>query len=332
MILILSQDSFEYSTNAIIDYLDALGGNYLRINGTDILEPSSLNVNVTNNTAVLKGKKIDFDQIRIVFNRRWWDSSQYFSSRINNGNFDSRIVTHYISTVTDEFYEISEFIFHHVSNCLWIPKRKNVNKLIVLTTAQKVGLSVPRTSILSQKKDLLDLYHTFKGQLITKAISDFRNVDIEKDSYSYFTKKLSYAEIMALPESFFPSLFQEMIEKEYEIRVFYFLGDCYCIAIFSQADENTSVDFRHYNRYKPNRNIPYELPAEIKVKIVQLMDSLNLNTGSIDLIRSVTGEYIFLEVNPVGQFGMVAHPTNINLHKVVAQKLIEYDHIPKFSH
>ncbi|HOY04011.1 MAG TPA: hypothetical protein PLO67_01340 [Saprospiraceae bacterium] len=200
MILILSQDSFEYSTNLIIDYLDALGGDYMRINGTDILQPGKLKVDVNKNTVTIKYKTIDFDQIRVVFNRRWWEGSQYFSNQINNGKFDSRVVTHYINSITDEFYEISEYIFNNIpSNCLWIPKRKNVNKLIVLKTAQKVGLLTPHTSVITQKKDLIDLYMASEGKVVTKAMSDFRNIDIDKESYSYFTKSLSYSEITALP-------------------------------------------------------------------------------------------------------------------------------------
>jgi hypothetical protein len=34
------------------------------------------------------------------------------------------------------------------------------------------------------------------------------------------------------------------------------------------------------------------------------------------------GEYVFLEVNPIGQFGMVSAPCNYNLEKKIAQYLI----------
>lgn len=33
-------------------------------------------------------------------------------------------------------------------------------------------------------------------------------------------------------------------------------------------------------------------------------------------------EYIFLEVNPVGQFNMTSVPCNYNLEKIIAQKLV----------
>ena len=41
------------------------------------------------------------------------------------------------------------------------------------------------------------------------------------------------------------------------------------MAIFSQLDEKTKYDFRNYNHGKPNRNIPYKLPEDIKEKVLK---------------------------------------------------------------
>ena len=48
------------------------------------------------------------------------------------------------------------------------------------------------------------------------------------------------------------------------------------------------------------------------------MKLLNLNSGSLDLIRAADGKYVFLEINPVGQFGMVSYPCNYNIEKEIA--------------
>lgn len=53
------------------------------------------------------------------------------------------------------------------------------------------------------------------------------------------------------------------------------------------------------------------------------MNSLNLNTGSIDLIVDTQDNYYFLEINPVGQFGMVSQPCNYYLEKKVAEYLVQ---------
>ena len=49
------------------------------------------------------------------------------------------------------------------------------------------------------------------------------------------------------------------------------------------------------------------------------MDQLNLDSGSIDIIYSTNKEYVFLEVNPIGQFGMVSSPCNYYIEKRIAQ-------------
>jgi hypothetical protein len=55
------------------------------------------------------------------------------------------------------------------------------------------------------------------------------------------------------------------------------------------------------------------------------MKTLNLNTGSLDILKKKTGEYVFLEVNPVGQYGHPSHYGNYELGKVIAQWLIKKD-------
>jgi glutathione synthase/RimK-type ligase-like ATP-grasp enzyme len=77
---------------------------------------------------------------------------------------------------------------------------------------------------------------------------------------------------------------------------------------------------------RPNRFVPYKLPERIEKQISDFMERIELNTGSLDMIKSIVdGKYYFLEVNPSGQFGMTSKPCNYNLHKKVADFLIEND-------
>lgn len=117
------------------------------------------------------------------------------------------------------------------------------------------------------------------------------------------------------------SVFQEKLDKELEIRTFFLNGKCYSMAIFSQLDSQTSVDFRKYNLTTNNRNVPYQLSRMLEEKITKLMDELKLNTGSIDIIKTKDGRYVFLEVNPVGQYGMTSFPCNYHLDRKIAEYL-----------
>ena len=120
---------------------------------------------------------------------------------------------------------------------------------------------------------------------------------------------------------FFPSLIQEYVEKLFELRIFFLNDNFYSMAIFSQLDDQTKIDFRKYNRAIPARRVPFNLPNEIKDKIIKLMRTLNLNCGSLDFIVDLDGNFYFLEVNPVGQFGMVSSPCNFFLEKEIVNYL-----------
>ena len=47
---------------------------------------------------------------------------------------------------------------------------------------------------------------------------------------------------------------------------------------------------------------PFQLPEKVGKQMLQLMDQLGMNYGAVDLILTPENEYVFLEVNPVGEF------------------------------
>ncbi len=122
-------------------------------------------------------------------------------------------------------------------------------------------------------------------------------------------------------EEIFPTLVQEKIEKLFEIRSFFLKGEFYSMAIFSQTSSQTQLDFRNYDFEKPNRTIPFKIPTKIEKKLARLFKILNLNSGSLDMIYTSDNKFKFLEINPVGQFGMVSFPCNYYLEELLMQKL-----------
>ena len=154
--------------------------------------------------------------------------------------------------------------------------------------------------------------------IITKCASD----GFHHNDFALYTYLLSEADELKLEERFPLSFFQEQIIKRWEIRIFFLKNEFYSMAILSQNDDKTKTDFRKYNYKKPNYSVPYNLPLDIRNKLKKFMKLAELNTGSIDMIYSLEGEYYFLEVNPVGQFGMVSYPCNYFIERTIAKKLI----------
>jgi glutathione synthase/RimK-type ligase-like ATP-grasp enzyme len=94
------------------------------------------------------------------------------------------------------------------------------------------------------------------------------------------------------------------------------------MAIFSQKDKKTRVDFRNYNNDLPNRIIPFSLSRDYSDKLRKVAKKLNLFSGSFDILVDKKDNYFFLEINPVGQFGMVSFPCNYYIEREIAKYLI----------
>jgi glutathione synthase/RimK-type ligase-like ATP-grasp enzyme len=76
---------------------------------------------------------------------------------------------------------------------------------------------------------------------------------------------------------------------------------CFAALIDSQSDPAAVTDWRQTN----NSALPHQtvtLPDSIAGKLHELMGALRLTFGAIDLIQTSSGDYVFLEINPSGQW------------------------------
>lgn len=308
MVVIFSK-SGDVSTNHVIDWLDYYSIAHARINRDEFIQFYS-------NFHTIEEAH---ENINSIWIRRNTNDNPIHSCLPNNSQHESSETIDFF--LAQELATLKEyFILHCNKFVLGNYNKVSLNKLLVLEAAKKVGLNIPNTSIVHSKPQLEKLTES-KNKLITKPL--FEPLGIHHKAYgklNSYTEKIDQSDI--IPDSFFPSLIQEQIEKDYEIRVFYIDGKFYSMAIFSQLSKQTSVDFRRYNTAKGNRNVPYQLDDSTEKKITQLMKMVDLNTGSIDLIMAKDEKIYFLEINPVGQYGMVSTPCNYHLDEVIAKRLM----------
>jgi ATP-GRASP peptide maturase of grasp-with-spasm system len=208
-------------------------------------------------------------------------------------------------------------------NCRYYgsPFAFTVNKIHVLQIAEQTGILVPEWIVTSYKKDI----SSFLSRHEKVALKPFNTFMFskEEDTIKNLTKCISMKYISNIPDNFDPLIVQKYIDKKYEIRSFLFNDTFYSMAIFSQNDEKTQVDFRNYNEECPNREMPFKLNSKYEKKLLQLSKKLNLMTGSFDILIDQNDCYYFLEVNPVGQFGMVSYPCNYYIERNIAKHLIK---------
>jgi ATP-GRASP peptide maturase of grasp-with-spasm system len=327
MVLIFST-KFDYSTSYVIKWLDNLGIKVIRINGDDsVYKFESIANESIYFTNTITNEVVNLSEASAC----WWRRTGITIKHLNpierdcfkTADFDlSNMIKGKHNYLDDEAKALVEYIFYSIYKACKINLGKplfNLNRLIVLDIAQKCGLQVPSYRVIRNGQQLVDTRIAY-GKFVTKAIAN----GIYKDLYNH--RFYTYTELMEdhyIEENkdtiFFPSLVTRLIEKQIEIRSFYIAGDFYSMAIFSQTDAKTKIDFRKYTN---NRTEPYKLPKDVETKLRCVFNKLDLNCGSADLIIDDNGDYTFLEINPVGQFGMTSEPCNYDLHKLVAKYLI----------
>lgn len=198
----------------------------------------------------------------------------------------------------------------------------NNNKLVNLEVARNIGLNIPSFGVFTSKKPLLSFLKKHK-QIITKDLRAPVNIKTEsKIISSTGVKIIDKDDIKKLDENFAPIYVQKYIEKKYEVRVFIFSELFFAMAIFSQNDDKTKIDFRNYNTGKPNRCIPFVLPQKVEVKIKKFLKKSNIDTGSIDIIVTPNDNFYFLEINPMGQFHWLSSNCNYYIEKKIANFLM----------
>jgi ATP-GRASP peptide maturase of grasp-with-spasm system len=331
MICILSHSLIEATTNDVTDWLKAWKVPFIRINGSDIDSHGGPLISISNrgvsDRLEVDGVTLGTDEIKVVWFRRWAYRNAYRSGDLFGDHRHSITINIYMTFlhIYHELQEVSHFLFSRLAGAKWLgdPAIASVNKLQALKLAAEMGLDIPDTIVTTSQEEARR-FAAKHGEIITKPVSEVLTCTFDKKIYTSYTSSVP-GEFLEndVWQGAFPSLFQEKLRKKYEIRIFYLDGQCYSMAMFTQDNVITQIDFRKYPADCPTRTVPYRLQPQLEDKLRSLMEALHLDTGSIDMVRTVDGRDVFLEVNPVGQFGMVSEPCNYFLEEKVARALAD---------
>jgi glutathione synthase/RimK-type ligase-like ATP-grasp enzyme len=119
-----------------------------------------------------------------------------------------------------------------------------------------------------------------------------------------------------------PMVFQELIPKARELRVVCAAGGAFAGALDAGGTSRGQTDWR---RAAPGecRWEKAQLPAEVSSGLRALMSELGLVFGAVDLIRTPSGEHVFLEVNPSGEWGMLERDLGLPISEAIAEALLK---------
>lgn len=198
-------------------------------------------------------------------------------------------------------------------DCIWVnhPDKNRVAeiKLSQLKTAIQLGLEIPRTLVTNNPTEAERFISGLKGDIVVKTLSGGAVLN-ENNPTAIFTNVLKPDDGKYLGNvRFAPTLFQEYVPKSVEIRTTVVGNQVFAAEIHSQSLEGTRHDWRRKVLELVHK--PHQLPKDIEQKCLSLVRSFGLHFGAMDLILTPRDRYVFLELNPNGQWAWIEDLTGL---------------------
>lgn len=173
------------------------------------------------------------------------------------------------------------------------------NKVLQLKVAHDVGWRLPQTLISQSPERIRAFYEALGGAAIVKCVAGLPG----KTTATKVVSKELLADEASLSLS--PAIYQELIPGSRHLRVQVF-GDRVHTALF-EVDE---LDWR-FDMSFPAKE--FALPDEVTKDLHEVLRRLDLRMGIFDLKLTDAGEYVWLEINPQGQWLFVEGMTGMPL-------------------
>ncbi len=182
--------------------------------------------------------------------------------------------------------------------------------------AHQVGLKLPRTLVTNQPETARAFIERVGvGKTVFKAfLSSFEDW---RETRLIEREDMDRLELVRLA----PVIFQEYIEGV-DLRIT-IIGDQVFAAEIDARQTSYPVDMRMVVGESIVKAV--DLPAGVRQLLIRLQRQLGLDYGAIDMRRTAAGEYIFLEVNPAGQWLFVEEHTGLPITQAMADYLAAFD-------
>jgi len=209
----------------------------------------------------------------------------------------------------------------------WVENRADC-KIFQSKIAMNIGLNIPDFIVSSNYSDLLSFYNEYKNVII-KPLSDTTLASVNNEFVTQenlftdnfnapYTAKFIPNENMDIKNiDNTPTLLQIKINKKSDIRAT--VIDKKVFAVEMPYKEGNPIDFR----INKNENIQeYNLPNDIKEKLIELVKILGLRFASCDLVLDHNNQIYFLESNVQGNWLWTEINENLNISEAIANALI----------
>jgi glutathione synthase/RimK-type ligase-like ATP-grasp enzyme len=241
----------------------------------------------------------------------WWRRPQYPSLEAVTDP-DGRGFAH------GEWHE-ALYGLYHLLDCPWMNPvlldDAASKKPLQLQMAAAVGLRVPET-LMTSDPDEARRFVARRGmdQTIFKIFA--ATTKVWRETRPVRPADLAQFDAIRLA----PVIFQELVPAVADLRITIVGDDLFPMAIDSRGT-SYELDFRL--SLAEASTTATQLPPEVAEKLLTLMRAFGLPYGAVDMRLTPEGDYVFLEVNPGGEFLFSEAGTGFPITEAVANWLLD---------
>lgn len=301
----------------VTDYFSKNGYGFLRIDTENLIGNYNISFSTEKSCCIINTGDKDY-----IIDSSW----NIWNRRVMNPDVEKGLPKDILNMIFEETERTWDgLLFSHKGRVVNRPQNHFFanNKIDQLNFAvnNSENIYVPDTIVSNNPTVVKNFYEKHKGNVCFKLQ---KGVIIKSDEQyqTIYTNRVTKSDLEKIDlVATHPCLFQEYIEKNYEIRIIATEFDQVGIAIHSQKSEVSKIDFRKYDF----DNVTYnhiELPNEIKQFCLKMIKHYGLHFGVFDFIFSINKEFVFLELNPNGQWLWLQLKSGYDLTELVAKNII----------
>lgn len=319
--ILLITNKSDITSDFVVNKIREKSLSFYRLNTEEVGENVTVSLNFSSGRYVLfdklLSKEIDLNKVRSVYYRR---------PEIKSFTHEDNLTNSEILYVKGEILYTLEGIYKVLNKCNWVSPlysiRQAENKVYQLLIAKEIGFNIPNSLITSSFVSAQNFFIENLNDCIVKPIKNGLVEESEKVKVVY-TSSVSDIEGKAEQISFCPTFFQNKIHKKYDVRVTVVGNRLFPVSIDSQNNDLTIIDWRKGNMILPHKLIT--LPIDIEEKCFDIVNKLGLKFGAIDLIQDENDNYIFLEINPNGQWAWIENRLGCDISGSIVNLLCNVD-------
>lgn len=206
----------------------------------------------------------------------------------------------------------------------WMSHPSTINraesKIAQLTASKALGLVAPRTLVSNNPRHIREFWSECGGQMVAKPLK-MGYFDYGHEQRATYTTKLEQEHLTddgALTAA--PVIYQQLVPKRCDVRVTIVRDKIYAASIDSQREPSAHVDWRRSEIEL--EHAVHVLPEAVRIACQRLMHALGLRFGALDFALTPAGEYVFLEINPSGQWLWLEDKLGFPISEQIASWLV----------